>query len=252
MAASLLNLDPDQTAGKKLLFKAIEIESNQASNINIQRKSTPAHIVNNINTTQNEEYTDEIPCNNINTRKVDFKTIDPTDTRRRNHSPPPGRTTDKPKSFDRNTLICHACLLPGHVAYRCPDGEAYRNYCYERDRYTKSQRYTDYGRDNRSIDRRNSSSRENRPNQQSTTQNAYNRSRSPSANRSDNFNRSRSTPNQSDRKLQDTNIRQQQNWTSNADVYPKHQNTASSYLPKPTSSVNNVSSNLQTHGANKI
>jgi hypothetical protein len=47
---------------------------------------------------------------------------------------------------------------------------------------------------NRSIDRKNSSSRENRSNQQSTTQNNYNRSRSPRANRSDNFNRSRSIP----------------------------------------------------------
>ncbi len=80
MATNLLSLDQNQTTGKKLLLKAVEIENKLNANTGMQLTRVK---VNNINVSDDLDADGEIQCNNINA-KVNFKRQCPT-----NHSPPP-------------------------------------------------------------------------------------------------------------------------------------------------------------------
>ncbi len=86
--------------------------------------------VNNINASDDLDADEEVQCNNINA-KVNFKGQRPT-----NHSPPPHHMEET--ATTQNKTTCKACLETGHLAYQCNNPEAYKNYCYKRDRYNSN------------------------------------------------------------------------------------------------------------------
>jgi hypothetical protein len=211
MAANLLGLDYTQISGKKLLIKAVEIENKLNTNNAIQTHRT---LINNINTSDDTAVDNEIVCNNINT-KVNFKDQRPT-----NRSPPPPQT--EAKAPIQNKPTCNACLATGHLAYQCTNTEAYKNYCYERDRYISH-----------------TSNQLNQPNQSNHTSpyqrtyqghqsfNSFNRNdRDRNRDRSQDHNRSNSRDNPHNRKRSFSNTRNtNSNPDGKPDTYPKDLNT---------------------------
>ncbi len=103
MATNLLSLDHNQTTGKQLLLKAVEIEKKLNANTGMQLTRVK---VNNINVSDDLDADGEIQCNNINA-KVNFKGQRPT-----NHSPPPQHTVETTPTQSKTT--CKACLETGH------------------------------------------------------------------------------------------------------------------------------------------